>query len=113
MDGLDQESSSMQRLWLEMKKKNVKPSIVTYDTLVGGYCAGCVVLRPERAIELVDEMKREGIRSNAIVYNPIIDALAEAGRFKEVLGMMEHFFLCETGPSISTYNSYEPVYQDD
>ena len=64
MDGLDQESSSMQRLRLEMKKKNVKPSIVTYDTLVGGYCR---MPRVERAIELVDEMKREGIRSNAIV----------------------------------------------
>ncbi|KAJ6862367.1 hypothetical protein NC652_039264 [Populus alba x Populus x berolinensis] len=110
MDGLDQESSSMQRLELEMKKKNVKPSIVTYETLVGGYCR---MRRVERAIELVDEMKREGIRSNAIVCNPIIDALAEAGRFKEVLEMMEHFFLCKIGPSISTYNSYEPVYQDD
>jgi pentatricopeptide repeat protein len=78
-----------------MKKRNVKPSIVTYDTLVGGYCR---MRRVERAIELVDEMKREGIRSNAIVYNPIIDALAEARRFKEVLGMMEHFFCVRQAP---------------
>ncbi|KAF9681180.1 hypothetical protein SADUNF_Sadunf06G0198700 [Salix dunnii] len=92
-----------ERLWLEMKKKkNVKPSVVTYGTLVEGYCR---MRRVERAIELVDEMKREGIKSNAIVYNPIVDALAEAARFKEVLGMMEHFFLCEEGPTISTYNS--------
>nr|TKS11024.1 hypothetical protein D5086_0000076260 [Populus alba] len=84
-----------------------------FDTEDIAGCGYCRMRRVERAIELVDEMKREGIRSNAIVCNPIIDALAEAGRFKEVLEMMEHFFLCETGPSISTYNSYEPVYQDD
>ncbi|KAJ6373069.1 hypothetical protein OIU76_027412 [Salix suchowensis] len=60
-----------------MKKKNVKTSIVTYDTLVGGYSW---TRRVERAFELADEMKREGIKSNATVCNPIIDALAEAGR---------------------------------
>ena len=92
-----------ERLWLEMKKKNVKTSTVTYDTLVGGYCW---TRRVERAFELVDEMKREGIKSNATVCNPIIDALAEAGRFKEVLGIMENFFLSETVPNISTCNSY-------
>ncbi|KAG5225333.1 pentatricopeptide repeat-containing protein [Salix suchowensis] len=97
------------RLWLEMKKKNVKTSIVTYDTLVGGYSW---TRRVERAFELADEMKREGIKSNATVCNPIIDALAEAGRFrfKEVLWIMENFFLCETVPTISTCNSYVKGY---
>ncbi|XWS27168.1 hypothetical protein CRYUN_Cryun26dG0092000 [Craigia yunnanensis] len=43
--------------------------------------------RVERAIELVHEMKGAGIEPNAKVYNPIIDALGEAG------------------PGISMYNS--------
>ncbi|XP_059658063.1 pentatricopeptide repeat-containing protein At5g11310, mitochondrial [Cornus florida] len=91
-----------ERLWLEMKKENVKPSVVTYGTLVEGYCR---MRRVEMAIELVGEMKRDGIEPNAIVYNPIIDALAEAGRFKEASGMMERFSVLESGPTISTYNS--------
>ncbi|KAK9273907.1 hypothetical protein L1049_018719 [Liquidambar formosana] len=91
-----------ERLWVEMKKENVKPSVVTYGTLVEGYCR---MRRVERAIELVSEMRREGIELNAIVYNPIVDALGEAGRFKEALRMMERFLVAEPGPTISTYNS--------
>ncbi|KAA8525351.1 hypothetical protein F0562_007231 [Nyssa sinensis] len=91
-----------ERLWLEMKKENVKPSVVTYGTLVEGCCR---MRRVEMAIELVKEMRREGIEPNAIVYNPIIDALGEAGRFKEALGAMERFLVLESGPTISTYNS--------
>lgn len=91
-----------ERVWVEMRRENVKPSVVTYGTLVEGYCR---MRRAEIAIELVSEMRREGIEPNAIVYNPIIDALGEAGRFKEALGMMERFLVLESGPTISTYNS--------
>lgn len=91
-----------ERLWMEMKRENVKASVVTYGTLAEGYCR---MRRAERAIELVNEMRKEGIEPNAIVYNSIIDALGEAGRFKEALGMMERFLVLESGPTISTYNS--------
>ncbi|CAI0444474.1 unnamed protein product [Linum tenue] len=92
-----------ERLWFEMKKNDeVKPNVVTYGTLVEGYCR---MRRVEIALELVDEMRRKEIKPNAITYNPIIDALAEAGRFKEASGMMEHFLLCETGPTLPTYNA--------
>lgn len=40
----------------------------------------------ERAMELVGEMRSKGIEPNSILYNLIIDALREAGRFKEDLG---------------------------
>ncbi|KAL5559240.1 hypothetical protein UlMin_035451 [Ulmus minor] len=91
-----------ERLWMEMKRDNVRPTVVTYGTLVEGYCR---MRRAERAMELVSEMRLEGIEPNAIVYNPIIDALGEAGQFKEALGMMERFSVLESGPTISTYNS--------
>ena len=91
-----------ERLWMEMKRDNVRPTVVTYGTLVEGYCRMC---RAERAMELMSEMKTEGLEPNAIVYNPIIDALGEAGMFKEALGMMERFSVLQSGPNISTYNS--------
>ncbi|KAI3996206.1 hypothetical protein MKX01_022700 [Papaver californicum] len=50
-------------------------------------------------------MKREGIRCDAIVYNPIVDALSEVGRFKEALGMIERLLVTESGPTLLTYNS--------
>ncbi|KAG8375510.1 hypothetical protein BUALT_Bualt10G0107300 [Buddleja alternifolia] len=91
-----------ERLWAQMKKEDVKPTVVTYGTLIEGLCR---MRRPEMAMELLNEMKRVGIGHNAIVYNPIIDALGEAGRFKEALGMLERFSILESGPTISTYNS--------
>ncbi|KAJ4958887.1 hypothetical protein NE237_025998 [Protea cynaroides] len=91
-----------ERLWEEMRRDNVSPTVVTCGTLVEGYCR---MRRVEKAIELVGQMRREGIEPNAIVYNPIVDALGEAGRFKEALGMLERFLVLESGPTISTYNS--------
>ncbi|KAF7830234.1 pentatricopeptide repeat-containing protein [Senna tora] len=91
-----------ERVWAEMKKENVKPSVVTYGTLVEGYCR---MNRIEKALEMVGDMTKNGIEPNAIVYNPIIDALAEARRFKEALGMLERFLVLETGPTNYTYNS--------
>ncbi|KAH1119322.1 hypothetical protein GYH30_047922 [Glycine max] len=90
-----------ERLWAEMKE-NMRPTVVTYGTLVEGYCR---MRRVEKALEMVGDMTKEGIAPNAIVYNPIIDALAEAGRFKEALGMLERFHVLEIGPTDSTYNS--------
>ncbi|PKI47138.1 hypothetical protein CRG98_032480 [Punica granatum] len=91
-----------EKLWVEMKRENVKPTVVTYGTLVEGYCR---MRRADRATDLIHKMRREGIELNAIVYNPVIDALGEAGRFKELSGMMERFLICESGPTLSTYNS--------
>ncbi|PNY03993.1 pentatricopeptide repeat-containing protein mitochondrial-like [Trifolium pratense] len=91
-----------ERLWEEMKNENVRPSAVTYDTLVKLYCQmGCV----EKALKMIGEMTKEGIEPNTTVYNPIIDALAGAGRFEEALGMMERFHVLQIGPDLSTYNS--------
>ncbi|KAK4490939.1 hypothetical protein RD792_001659 [Penstemon davidsonii] len=91
-----------EKLWVQMKKEDIKPTVITYGTLIEGLCR---MRRPEMAMELVNEMKSKGVEPNAIVYNPIIDALGEAGRFKEALGMLERFSILESGPTISTYNS--------
>ncbi|KAF9662180.1 hypothetical protein SADUNF_Sadunf18G0026500 [Salix dunnii] len=50
------------------------------DIYIIGAFEFCMELNLQRAFELVDEMKREGIKSNATVCNLVIDALAEAGR---------------------------------
>ncbi|KAG9142083.1 hypothetical protein Leryth_016303 [Lithospermum erythrorhizon] len=91
-----------ERLWSEMKRENVKPTVVTYGTLVEGLCR---MRRVEMAMDLISEMKSEGIEPNVIVYNPIIDALGEAGKLKEALGFMERLSVLKSGPTISTYNS--------
>ena len=76
----------------------IKKSVVTYGILVEGYCW---MRYAKRAIEVVHEMRREGIEPNAIVYNP----MGEAQRFKEAMRMLERFLVLELVPTISTYNS--------
>ncbi|RYR55105.1 hypothetical protein Ahy_A06g030350 [Arachis hypogaea] len=47
-----------------MKKENVRPTVVTYGTLIEGYCR---MRRVEKALEIVGDMIKEGIAPNAIV----------------------------------------------
>ncbi|KAL0312046.1 UNVERIFIED_CONTAM: Pentatricopeptide repeat-containing protein, mitochondrial [Sesamum radiatum] len=47
-----------ERLWAQMKKENVKPTVVTYGTIVEGLCQ---MRRPDMAMVLLNEMKTEGL----------------------------------------------------
>lgn len=90
--------------WLldEMKKDKVKHNVVTYATLVEGFCWMSQIVV---AIELVGQMKDEGIRPDASIYNSLIDTLGKMGRLKEALGMLERLLVLESGPTFSTYDS--------
>ncbi|KAG8051872.1 hypothetical protein GUJ93_ZPchr0001g33110 [Zizania palustris] len=68
------------KLWAEMRLAGVRPTVVTYGTLIEGLC---VMRRPDQAIALLDEMREEGINANLITCNPIVYALAQAGRFQD------------------------------
>lgn len=91
-----------ERLWEEMRRDGVPPTVVTYGTLIEGLCR---MRRPDQALVLLDEMKPACLESNPLHVNPIIDSLAEDGRFKDALGFLEKFPLYGISPNISTYNS--------
>ncbi|GMN45224.1 hypothetical protein TIFTF001_014426 [Ficus carica] len=91
-----------ERLWMEMKRENVKATVVTYGTLAEGYCR---MRRAERAIELVNEMRKEGIEPNAIVgiiptpttYNYFFKYFSKFGKVEE--GMNLYTKMIESGHS--------------
>uniref|UniRef100_A0A0D9V1D8 Pentacotripeptide-repeat region of PRORP domain-containing protein n=1 Tax=Leersia perrieri TaxID=77586 RepID=A0A0D9V1D8_9ORYZ len=90
------------KLWAEMRLAGVRPTVVTYGTLIE---ALCVMRRPDQAIALLDEMREEGIEANLLTCNPIVYALAQAGRFQDAHKVLEKFPLYGVAPNISTFNS--------
>ncbi|XP_078432297.1 pentatricopeptide repeat (PPR) superfamily protein [Wolffia australiana] len=95
---------SAERLWRELQREEtVRPTVVTFGTMIEGLCRAN---NPDRAVQILEvEMRTAGISPNEITCNPIVDALAEAGRFKEALAAVEKFPLYGISPNISTYNS--------
>ncbi|GFY88847.1 hypothetical protein Acr_06g0007870 [Actinidia rufa] len=81
----------VERLWDEMKKNSVKPSVVTYRTLVKGYCH---MDRVEVAIGLVVEMRMAGIEPNS----------SKSGKIGEALNLYTKIMESGYAPDRLTYN---------
>merc|ERR1719428_2576737 len=71
----------------EMKQGHVEPDVITYSTLVKGYClAGDV----DRAFAVLDDMKADGKFSpDEILYNSLLDGCAKQGRVDEALRLLD------------------------
>mmetsp|Transcript_58723 Transcript_58723/g.109970 ORF Transcript_58723/g.109970 Transcript_58723/m.109970 type:complete len:850 (-) Transcript_58723:43-2592(-) len=65
----------------------VQPDIVTYSTIVKGYCmAGDV----DRAFALLKEMKKgNAVTPDEVLYNSLLDGCAKQSRVEEALGLLE------------------------
>lgn len=65
----------------------VQPDIITYSTIVKGYCiAGDV----DRAFALLDEMKKLGnVKPDEVLYNSLLDGCAKQSRVEEALKLLE------------------------
>ncbi|GFY95227.1 tetratricopeptide repeat (TPR)-like superfamily protein [Actinidia rufa] len=61
-------------------KVGPKPSLVTFSTLISGYCKE---LRLEEAFNLYNLMRTMGIAPDLIIYSILIDGLFRVGKFEE------------------------------
>ncbi|PON67702.1 Tetratricopeptide-like helical domain containing protein [Parasponia andersonii] len=62
------------------KKYGVTPDKVSFGILVKAYCAAG---SPQRAIEIVGEMEKNGLEITAVTYTTIVDALYKKGQAEE------------------------------
>ncbi|VAI27406.1 pentatricopeptide repeat-containing protein At5g11310, mitochondrial [Triticum aestivum] len=95
------------KLWAEMRVAGVRPTVVSYGTLIKAVCR---MQQPDQAVSLLDEMRKEGIEANLVTCNPIVHALAHAGRFRDAYNLLEKFPLYGVAPNISTFNSLVLAY---
>merc|ERR1719253_2260806 len=75
------------QLLQDMKASKVEPDIITYSTIVKGYCMSGDV---DRAFEVMDEMKRDNkFAPDEILYNSLLDGCAKQHRVEEALKLLE------------------------
>jgi len=74
----------------EMQKLKVEPNVITYSTILKGYCQENNL---DKAFQLLDEMKgTKEFRPDEITYNTLLDGCARYGLFErgmELLRVME------------------------
>merc|ERR1719454_2339723 len=81
----------------DMKAGNVDPDIITYSTIVKGYCLSGDV---DRAFQVMDEMKRDGkFAPDEILYNSLLDGCAKQHRVDEALQLLADMKASGTAPS--------------
>merc|ERR1719171_1319799 len=80
-----------------MKSAAVEPDIITYSTIVKGYCLSGDV---DRAFEVLEEMKRDGkYQPDEILYNSLLDGCAKQNRVDEALKLLEQMRESGVAPS--------------
>merc|ERR1719405_113573 len=83
----------------EMKAGCVEPDIITYSTIVKGYCQSGDVAR---AFEVLKEMKGDGkYTPDEIMYNSLLDGCAKQNLVQDALWLLED--MRESGVSPSNY----------
>ena len=84
-------------LLTDMRDSCVEPDIITYSTIVKGYCLEGDV---DRAFQVLGDMKSDGkFQPDEIMYNSILDGCAKQHRTEEALKVLEEMKGSGVGPS--------------
>merc|ERR1719301_30431 len=83
----------------DMKESKVEPDIITYSTIVKGYCLSGDV---DRAFEVLEEMKRDNkFAPDEILYNSLLDGCAKQHRVEEAVKLLDD--MKQSGVTPSNY----------
>uniref|UniRef100_A0A7S1R0S9 PROP1-like PPR domain-containing protein n=1 Tax=Alexandrium catenella TaxID=2925 RepID=A0A7S1R0S9_ALECA len=84
----------------DMAKQNIDPNIVTYSTVMKGYCQEN---RLDKAFELFEAMKKSTeYRPDEIAYNTLIDGCAQRGMFDQGVKLLQEMTAAGVPPSTFT-----------
>jgi pentatricopeptide repeat protein len=75
-------AANLMREW----KLRVKPNAVMYSTLIKGYA---LARQTDKALALVEDMRRDGVEVTTCMYNAIIDAHSRRGSMDEILHLLQ------------------------
>lgn len=71
----------------EMAQQGIQPNVITYSTVIKGYCQE---YRLDKAFELMEEMKRTSeYRPDEITYNTLLDGCARQGLYDRGLSVLQ------------------------
>ena len=82
-----------------MGSKGFSPDVVTFNTLINGYCT---VGRVGDGLELFCEMGRRGIVANAITYRTLIHGFCQVGNINGALDIFQEMISSGVNPDTIT-----------
>ncbi|CAD6236569.1 unnamed protein product [Miscanthus lutarioriparius] len=86
----------------QMKSEGLKPDIVTYGTIIDGYCKAKDM---HKANECLTELMKNGLRPNAVIYNALIGGYGRNGNISDAIGVLDTMKDNGIQPTPITYSS--------
>lgn len=97
-----------QKIFDEMKSGDCpKPDLITYSTMIKGYCHQKNI---ERALMILDEMEKVGIKPDEVVYNSLLDGCCKADDIQIGLMVYQNMLRLGIKPSNVTYSILIRIY---
>lgn len=90
----------VQPLMEDMARQNIEPNLVTYSTIIKGYCTEG---RMNQAFELFETMKKaKGLQPDEIAFNTLIDGCGKRGLYEQGMRVLEEMLAAGIRPSAFT-----------
>lgn len=99
-----------EKLLLEMTSASstVEPDLITFSTLLKGYCN---IGELDKALQTAETIKARKLRCDELVYNTLIDGCVKANDITAGLGLFEEMLICGMRPSSITHSILIRLYQ--
>ena len=87
----------------------VAPNVVTYTAAISACQKGW---QWERAVALLADMQRDGVKPNTITYNALLSACAREGRWEEALALLQDMKVGGCPPDMVSFNAAHEACQN-
>lgn len=90
------------KLLMQLPNSGVAPDVITYNTLINGYCKGRNI---DGAFKLFKDMQWKGITPNSVTYGTLIDGLRRVEREEDAFVVFNQMVKNGCRPSFAVYKS--------
>eukprot|EP01022_Parablepharisma_sp_SALTPOND_P018835 TRINITY_DN3132_c0_g1_i1.p1 TRINITY_DN3132_c0_g1~~TRINITY_DN3132_c0_g1_i1.p1 ORF type:complete len:1081 (+),score=115.60 TRINITY_DN3132_c0_g1_i1:6228-9470(+) len=77
--------SMLETVFEEMKKNGIKADLITFSTMIKGYCRRGKL---SNALCLLETMEKQGIQADEVLFNSLLDGCAKKGEIEISLGVV-------------------------
>lgn len=91
-----------------MPGSNVQPDLITYSTLLKGYCQ---VGNLDKALQVAETIKACGLKCDELVYNTLMDGCVKANDLSAGVGLFAEMMQSGMRPSSITHSIFLRLYQ--
>merc|ERR1719203_1797750 len=90
-----------------MQEQGVAPDVITYCTIVKGYCVSGDL---DKAVEVFRDMEKNGLVKESVVYNTLLDGCIRHGRFALAETLLAEMGRSDVAPSNFTLGILVKMY---